>query len=83
MEIKSISNDPSFFVNAQTAQKPENMQQESKDKIEISNEGRTIATSELSTQRLEEIRERIQSNFYSSEEVLNKVAEKILGDLNK
>lgn len=83
MEIKSITQD-SFFVNPQSSKKTENtQQQESKDKIEISDEGRGIAASDLSTQRLAEIQERIKSNFYSSDEVLDKVATKILGELDK
>jgi len=54
-----------------------------KDKIEISAKGRTMATTELSPERLEEIRNKINSNFYNSDEVLNKVADKILSDFKK
>lgn len=83
MNIKSISNNL-LFVNQPKDKKAENPQtQDVKDKIEISNAGRNIAASELSPERLEEIRSRISSKFYSTDEVYNKVAEKILGELNK
>jgi hypothetical protein len=83
VNIKSISNNP-LFINQPKDKKVENSQaQDVKDKIEISNAGRSIAASELSPQRLEEIRSRIDSKFYSTDEVYNKVAEKILGELNK
>jgi hypothetical protein len=83
VNIKSISNNLPF-INQPKDKKVENSQtQDVKDKIEISNAGRNIAASELSPDRLEEIRSRINSKFYSTDEVYNKVAEKILGELNK
>jgi anti-sigma28 factor (negative regulator of flagellin synthesis) len=57
--------------------------QDPKDKIEISSEGRDMATTELSPERLQQIQNKINSNFYSSNEVLGKVADKILSEINK
>ncbi len=83
MNIKSISNNLLFIKQPQDKKVDNPQAQDVKDKIEISNAGRNIAANELSPQRLEEIRSRINSKFYSSEEVYNKVADKILGELNK
>ena len=56
--------------------------QAAKDKIEISEEARNMAkTTEISPERLEQIRNRIDSKFYSSAEVLSKVADKILKEI--
>lgn len=83
MEIKGVSNSP-LFVNNTKKNKPEAAQnQDAKDKIQISSEGRDMAKVELSTARLEEIRERISTNFYNSNEVLNKVADKVLVEFEK
>ncbi|MBA4407419.1 hypothetical protein C0389_09100 [bacterium] len=83
MEIKGVSNSP-LFVNNTKKTKSETVQnQDPKDKIEISSEGRDMANVELSSTRLEEIRERIRTNFYSSEEVLEKVADKLLAEFKK
>lgn len=83
MEIKGISNSP-LFVNNTKKNKPDAVQnQDAKDKIEISSEGRDMAKVELSPTRLEEIRQRISSGFYNSQEVFDKVADKLLVDLNK
>lgn len=85
MEIRSISNDPLITNMNQNKKIDSDLQppQDPKDKIEISAEGRTMATNELSTERLEEIRNKINSNFYSSNEVLDKVADKILTEIKK
>lgn len=83
MEIKGVSNSP-LFVNNTKKNKSEAVQnQDAKDKIEISSEGRDLARAEFSTNRLEEVRKRISTNFYDSDEVLNKVAEKVLVELKK
>jgi negative regulator of flagellin synthesis FlgM len=83
VEIKGVSNSP-LFVNNTKKNKSEAVQnQDAKDKIEISSEGRDLARAEFSTNRLEEIRKRISTNFYDSDEVLNKVAEKVLVELKK
>lgn len=83
MEIKGVSNSP-LFVDKTKKNKSETVQnQEAKDKIEISPEGRNMAKVELNPTRLEEIRERIKTDFYNSDEALNKVADKILTEFKK
>lgn len=83
MEIKGISNGP-LFVNKGKNNKPEAAQnQDAKDKIEISSEARDMAKVDLSPVRLEEIRDRINSKFYDSDEVLNKIADKVLSEIKK
>ncbi|MCX6169961.1 MAG: hypothetical protein NTX65_11505 [Ignavibacteriales bacterium] len=83
MEIRGVSNNP-LFVNQAKNNKPEEAQnQDAKDKIVISSEARDLAKVDLSSARLEEIRDRINSKFYDSDEALNKVAEKILSEVSK
>jgi anti-sigma28 factor (negative regulator of flagellin synthesis) len=83
VEIKGISNGP-LFVTKSKNNKPEVAQnQDAKDKIEISSEARDMAKVELSSARLEEIRERINSKFYDSDEVQNKIADKVLAEIKK
>ena len=83
MEIRGVSNNP-LFVNQTKNSKPEETQnQETKDKIVISSEARDMAKVDLNPARLEEIRDRINSKFYDSDEVLNKVAEKVLVEVAK
>jgi len=86
VEIRSLSNDP-LVTNMNQNKKVDSAlvppQDPTKDKIEISAKGRTMATTELSPERLEEIRNKINSNFYNSNEVLSKVADKVLSDIQK
>ena len=83
MEIRGVSNNP-LFVNQAKNNKPEEAQnQDAKDKIVISSEARDMAKVDLSPARLEEIRERINTKFYDSDEVLNKVADKVLVEVAK
>ena len=85
MEIRSVSNDP-LITNTNQNKKVEadvQLPQDPKDKIEISAEGRTMATNELSSERLKQIQNKINSNFYNSNEVLGKVADKILSEIQK
>lgn len=83
MEIKSVSNNPLFVNNAKKTKSDAVQNQDAKDKIEISSEGRDMAKVELSPSRLEEIRERISTNFYNSDAALTKVADKILAEFKK
>ncbi|PKL82205.1 MAG: hypothetical protein CVV24_11295 [Ignavibacteriae bacterium HGW-Ignavibacteriae-3] len=83
MEIKGVTNSP-LFVNKTKNSKPEAAQnQDAKDKIEISSEARDMAKVDLSPARLEELRNRVDSNFYDSDEVQNKVADKVLAEIKK
>jgi negative regulator of flagellin synthesis FlgM len=81
MQIRGISNN-NLFVNNPKEKKTETAQpQDPKDKIEISSEARDLAKTELSQQRVVEIKQRIDSKFYDSNEVLSKVADKLLDEL--
>ena len=83
MQIKGINNDV-FSQNPSKVDKPGvNKSADKKDRIEISPLAREIAKSDLGSQRLEEIKQKLQSRFYDSEEVLEKVAAAILKELNE
>jgi hypothetical protein len=81
MEIKSVSNQ-NPYLNQLKVIKPESYQNSEKiDKVEISGEGKELAKLEISNKRLLAIRIRIESNFYNSDMVLSKVADKIYNEL--
>jgi anti-sigma28 factor (negative regulator of flagellin synthesis) len=81
MQIRGLSNN-TLFVNNPKGKKSESVQQQDpKDKIEISSEARDLAKTDMSQQRLEEIKQRIDSKFYDSDIVLNKVADKLISEL--
>jgi anti-sigma28 factor (negative regulator of flagellin synthesis) len=82
VEIKGVSNS-SYFVNSAKNQKSEATSASTqKDKIEISAEAREkVVGGDLDSDRVNEIREKIASGFYSTDEVLKKVADKISIDL--
>lgn len=81
MEIKGISNNPSIIGSAK-ANKTENSQvTEQRDKIEISGEAKELSKSESNAQWISEIRQKIASGFYNSDEVLNKISDKILKEI--
>jgi anti-sigma28 factor (negative regulator of flagellin synthesis) len=83
MEIKGISNN-SFLAdtlkNVKTDSAPAS---EQKDKIVISTEARDLAKTDFSSNKIAEIREKVNSGFYDSDEVLQKVADKILNSIQK
>lgn len=82
MQIKGISNNP-LFVQPSKNLKAEATPDSPKDRIEISSQARDLAKLDLSSERLEEIRSKISSGFYDTDEVLGKVAEKISKDIVK
>lgn len=82
MQVKGISSNP-LFVKPSKNTKAEATPSSPKDKIEISPEARDLAKLELSPERVEEIRSKLASGFYESDEVLTKVADKILSEVQK
>ena len=82
MEIKGVTNG-SFFVNQTKNQKVSDNNAKKRDTIEISTEARDLAKADLDQQKIEDIRSKIKSGFYKSDEVLNKVADKILVEIKK
>lgn len=86
MEINSVRNNGINQVNdAFNTQNKANQAEQGKkapgDKIEISKEAKMLQTKEVSTKDFVKIKERINSDFYNSEEVINKVADSILKEI--
>lgn len=83
MQVKGINNNV-FSQTPSKVSKPNSSDSASKkDRIEISSQARNIAKSELGSQRLEEIKQKLNNKFYDTEEVLSKVADAILKELDK
>lgn len=81
MEIKGIT-PKSIIVEENKNNKSVKKEVQKKDSLEISREAKELQQKSEQVKDLSLVRERIKSGFYNSEEVLNKVAEKILKDLN-
>ncbi len=81
MEISGIT--PKAYQTDDKVKSQTNKSQESvkKDKIEISEEAKALQN-DSTDKKLTEIREKIASGFYDSEQVLNKVAESILKEIS-
>lgn len=80
MEIRGILNKmilPDEKNQVKVSSKKENSRV---DVFEISKEAKDLIQ-KTKEQQLLQIRERIENNFYSSDEVINKVAEKILKEI--
>jgi len=85
VDIKGISNNSTFTHDPNQLKKASVKQPEPKetDKIEISSTARELAKNEAASKKLEEIKQKINSKFYDSDEVINKVAEAILKELKE
>ena len=88
MDIKSVSNSNNVYLPKDLPQKGKDQKegQEIKiqDKLELSEEAKNIQNSSGTQQsRLEKISGRISSNFYNSNEVINKVADKIYQEIKQ
>ncbi len=83
MEIKGISNNSFLADTLKNVKTDSASASEQKDKIVISPEARDLAKTEFSTNKIAEIREKVNSGFYDSDEVLQKVADKILNYIQK
>ena len=87
MDIKSIGNTGGINPLHENYNKhnvqPENEQAKTRgDKLEISSQARDLQAKNVSTKDFAMIKERIKTNYYDSPEVINKVAEEILKDLD-
>lgn len=84
MEIKSLTDSIKYYKDATVKKKsvPENLP---KDKIEISSEAAKKMEIDAASKAnsLDEIKEKIRNKFYDSEEVLSKVVQKIIDELNR
>ncbi len=85
MDIKKVSGNE-YFSNEILKHKektskdvPVNQQQ---DKLEISNEAK-VMNEKVEASKLDVIKQKVAQKYYDSDEVLNKVADKILNEINK
>jgi negative regulator of flagellin synthesis FlgM len=76
--VSYISNVETKKTNNKEAEKLGDTVEKSGDKLEISKEALEIKQSSNEMNKLDVIKSKIQSKFYDSDEVLNKVADKIL-----
>lgn len=84
MQIKGISNNSPFTQDPNQIRSKElksSNETKEKDKIEISSLARELAKSDNISKKLEEIKQKIASKFYDSDEVLSKIAEAILKEI--
>ena len=85
MDIKSILNNNSIYIQKDLPQKGKdqngNTNLKIQDKLELSQEAKTIQNSTNNIPRSDEIKERIQDKFYDSDDVVSKVADKILNEI--
>lgn len=83
MNIKPISNNYSYNNRGLEGKKGKETTGESKieDKVEISEQAKVMNKENLQSKKLALIKDRINNNFYNSEEVTKKVAQEIFKDL--
>ena len=85
MEIKGVSNNLNHLP--ENFKKPEQEQavntQNLKDKLEISAKARELQSEKVPAAEFTKIRDKINSGFYNSEKVVNKVADQILRELTQ
>ena len=83
MNIKPISNNYSYSNRGLEGKKGKETTNESKieDKVEISEQAKVMNKENLQSKKLALIKDRINNNFYNSEEVAKKVAQEIFKDL--
>jgi len=82
MDIKGINNQYQYFGNIKKSKTEKADSQSGKDKLEISGEGKVLSNSQKDeAKKLEVINERVNSKFYDSDEVIDKVADKLLKDI--
>ncbi|GBD89820.1 hypothetical protein BMS3Abin04_00533 [bacterium BMS3Abin04] len=67
----------------QNSKSKEVKQKNTTDKIEISEEAKLLQSKNVDAQEISKVRDKIDNGFYNSDEVLNKVADKILKEFEK
>ncbi len=86
MQIKPLSNN-NYLSGAKSPEKTQNNKNNSgksvKDKLELSKEALSIQKSSDQETKMDEIKDKINNNFYDKDEVVNKVADKILSQIKK
>ncbi|WP_337865719.1 flagellar biosynthesis anti-sigma factor FlgM [Ignavibacterium sp.] len=81
MEIKGITPKP-IIVDESKNGKSVKKEIQKKDSLEISKEAKELHQKSEQLKDLSVIKERIKTGFYHSDEVLDKVADRILKELN-
>jgi negative regulator of flagellin synthesis FlgM len=81
MEIKGITPKP-IIVDETKNNKSVKKEVQKKDSLEISKEAKELQQKSEQVKDLSAIKERIKTGFYNTDEVLNKVADRILKELN-
>jgi len=81
MEIKGITPKP-IIVDETKNNKSLKKEVQKKDSLEISKEAKELQQKSEQVRDLSVVKERIKSGFYNSDEVLGKVADRILKELN-
>ncbi|BDQ02880.1 flagellar biosynthesis anti-sigma factor FlgM [Ignavibacterium sp.] len=81
MEIKGIT-PKTIIVDESKNNKSVKKEVQKKDSLEISKEAKELQQKSEQIKDLSAIREKIKSGFYNTDEVLNKVADRILKELN-
>jgi negative regulator of flagellin synthesis FlgM len=82
MDIKGINNQYQYISNVKKNKAGKSESESAKDKLEISGEAKVLSNSQKEeAKKLEEITEKINSKFYDSDEVIEKVADKLLKDI--
>lgn len=84
MEIKPVSGNINLVQNNIVKKQEEQKQDSSpKDRLEISSEAKSLSSATVKGKNLDEIRNKIALNYYNTDEVINKVAEKIIKEISE
>lgn len=83
MHIKPVSNKVYIGSDVSENVKSKNEIKENKiqDKLELSDEAKNIQKKQVPEKNLEKIKDRINNKFYESDEIINKVANEMLKDI--
>jgi hypothetical protein len=83
MEIKSVSNKFPKKNSEDNQKKPVKPTEEKLDKLEISDQVSKMNQASPDIKNITEIKERVKTNFYSSDKVIKKVSEEIYKEIKK
>lgn len=78
MNIKGINNKFPYSQDYNNPKVDKTGKKQPKDKLEISAEAKALSDSTKNDEKLKVIEERVESKFYDSDDVIQKVADKIL-----
>ncbi len=82
MDIKGINNQFQYSKNVKKSKLEKTEKKSSKDKLEISDKGKVLSNSKKDeAKKIDEITKKIESKYYNSDDVIGKVADKILKDI--